>query len=337
MVWLLGLSESARLSWMHVGWFARHDSRPARRSDHPHRRFCLRELAFGKKRRSGIGASAASAILVAMAAVVLPARAATYDCLIEPTQMVELASPVTGLLERVLVKRGDRVAKGQTVALLDSRAEQAAAELARYKSEQRGPTQTAESKIEFSKRKFDRRRKLATENLMAAQEKDDAEAEFKLSESELLVAQENRQIARIEFQQQSALLSLRTLRSPFNGVVVDQVAYPGEVVEPGTGKKAVLKLAQLDPLRIQVILPKDAFGRLSPGVAVDVAPEIPANSRYAAKIATVDRLIDAASGTFVVLLELPNPKLDIPAGVKCRASFAALDGGKPQSIPKAGK
>jgi RND family efflux transporter MFP subunit len=284
--------------------------------------------------RPKIGPYAAFVASLAAGIPVVPARAAAFDCLIEPTQMVELASPVTGLLERVLVKRGDRVTKGQIVAVLESRAEQAAAELARYKSEQSGPTRTAESKIEFSKRKFDRRRKLASENLMAAQDKDDAEAEFKLAESELLVAQENRQVSRIEYQQQSALLGLRTLRSPFDGVVTDQLAYPGEVVEPGASKKAVLKLAQMDPLRVHVILPKDAFGRLAQGSSVDVAPEIPAKSHYAAKIKTIDRLIDAASGTFVVFLELPNPKLDIPAGVKCKASFPALDGSPQREAAK---
>lgn len=325
--WSFRLPKGVRLSRIHVPWSVREDSRIARPP------ISRRRIRAGGKADPGRlnwcpGTSPFAALAISLIVSILPfrARAEVFDCLIEPTQMVELASPVTGLLERVLVKRGDRVAKGQVVAVLESRAEQAATELARYKSEQRGPTQTAESKVEFSKRKFDRRRKLATENLMAAQDRDDAEAEFKLAESELLVAQENRQIARIEYQQQSALLGLRTLRSPFDGVVTDQLAYPGEVVEPGASKKAVLKLAQMNPLRVHVILPKDAFGRLAQGGPVEVAPEIPANSRYAAKIKTIDRLIDAASGTFVVFLELPNPKLDIPAGVKCKASFPGLVG-----------
>lgn len=250
--------------------------------------------------------------------------AGPFDCLIEPAQTIEVASPVTGLLDRVQVKRGDRVAKGQVVALLESRAEQAAAESARFKSEQLGPTQMAESKIEFSQRKFNRRREMVAEKLMASQERDDAEAELKLAESELQVAKENRQIARIEFQQQSSLVNLRTIRSPFDGVVVDQMAYPGEVVEPGGNKKAILKLAQLDPLRVHVILPKNVFGRASVGMAVDVSPEIPTKSSYVAKVKSIDRLIDAASGTFVIYLEMANPRLDIPAGVKCKATFPGL-------------
>ncbi len=265
-----------------------------------------------------------SVAVLAVLAFAAPAFAAGFDCLIEPAQTVEVASPVTGLLDKVNVKRGDRVVKGQVVAVLESRAEQAATELARLKSEQLGPMLMAERKIEFSQRKFNRRRDMAADRLMSPQERDDAEAELKQAESELQVATENRQIARIEFQQQNSLLNLRTIRSPLDGVVVDQMSYPGEVVEPGGTKKFILKLAQLDPLRVHVILPKRVFGKPAVGMAVEVSPEVKAKSSYVAKVKSIDRLIDAASGTFVVYLELPNSKLDIPAGVKCRATFSGF-------------
>lgn len=267
------------------------------------------------------------ALVVIVASQSAIAAAAGYDCLVEPTQTVELASPVTGLIDKVLVKRGDRLARGQVVALLESRAEQAAADLAQFRSEQQGPTAAAESKLEFSRRKFDRRRQLAAEKLVPTQDSDDAEAEHKQAAAELLVAQENRQIARLEYQQQSSLLALRTIRSPVDGVVVDQLAYPGEAVEAGGGRKAIVKVAQLDPLRVHVILPKEIFGKIAAGQLADIAAEIPPDGRYRAKVRSVDRLIDAASGTFVALLEMPNPKLEIPAGVKCRASFAGIDHG----------
>ena len=255
------------------------------------------------------------------------AGAASYDCLIEPTQTVDLASPVAGLLDKVYVKRGDLIAAGQVLATLESRAEQAANDLARYRSEQVGPILTAESKIEFSKRKFGRRRAMAAEKLMPAQDSDDAEAEFKLAQAELLVANENREIAKIEFRQQSSQLNLRTIRSPFNGVVVDQMLYPGEVVEPAGTRKAILRVAQIDPLRIQVILPKEAFGKIRIGAPADVTPEIPGKTRHVGRVKSIDRVINAASGTFVVFLEMQNARLDVPAGAKCRADIAGLDSG----------
>lgn len=258
------------------------------------------------------------------ALISIPAWPAAFDCLIEPMQTVEVGSPVAGVLDKVNARRGDRVSKGQVLASLESRAEQAAVELARFKSEATGPIKSAESKIEFSKRKFQRRKEMAAEKLMSAQDRDDAEAEFNLAEAELQIARENRQIARIEYQQQSSLLGLRTVRSPFDGVVVDQMLYPGEIIEPGGNRKGILRLAQLDPLRVHVILPMSAFGRITPGMSVDVMPEASMGGKRAAKVKSIDRLIDAASGTFAVFLEMPNPKLEVSAGVKCKAQFSSV-------------
>jgi hypothetical protein len=57
--------------------------------------------------------------------------------------------------------------------------------------------------------------------------------------------------------------------------------------------------------------------------------EIPAQGRHAARVRAVDRLLNAASGIFVTLLELPNPNLEIPARVTCtaRAPEPVEDGG----------
>lgn len=251
----------------------------------------------------------------------LRAWPAAFDCLIEPTQAIDVGSPVVGLLDKVYVRRGDRVVKGQVIATLESRAEQAATELALFKSQALGPTLSAQSKIEFSQRKFQRRAQMASEKLMSTQERDDAEAEFKLAEAELQVAKESRQIAAIEHQQQASLLNLRTLRSPFDGVVVDQILYPGEVVESTGNKKTILKLAQLDPLRVHVVLPMAAFRKITPGMSAQVTLESPIGGTYPAKVKTLDKLIDAASGTFAAFLEMRNPALAIPAGVKCKAEF----------------
>nr|WP_284691733.1 efflux RND transporter periplasmic adaptor subunit [Pinirhizobacter soli] len=245
----------------------------------------------------------------------------TYDCLIEPTQMVELGAPVSGLIDRVLVARGDRVTRNQVLATLESHAEQAAADLARYKSQLAGPTQLAQTKIEFSQRKFSRRSDMAAEKLMSRQDSDDAEAELKQAQAELVTAKENREVAHLEYVQQSSQLALRTIRSPFDGVVVDQMMWPGEIFEPGATKHAVLKLAQLNPLRVRVVMPMRAFGEPVPGMQASIAPEIPAGKNYSAIVASVDRIVDAASGTFVLFMDLPNPKLDIPSGVKCKATL----------------
>jgi RND family efflux transporter MFP subunit len=260
-------------------------------------------------------------ILTSLAAT--PALAEDFDCLIEPTQTIELRSPVVGVLERVHVRRGDKIRKGQLLVTLESDAEKAANDIAQFKAQMTAPIAVARTKVEYSRRTYERRREMHAEKLMSGQEKDEAEAELRSAEAELELAQENQALAKLEAQEQSSLLQRRTIASPFDGVVADQQAFPGEVVEPGDSRKSILKLAQLDPLRIHVILPRAIFGTIKIGDAAKIAPELPSLKPVQGKVRIVDSLVDAASGTFGVFVEVANPKLDLPAGIRCRATFAA--------------
>jgi multidrug efflux pump subunit AcrA (membrane-fusion protein) len=61
-----------------------------------------------------------------MSGLTLPhvAQADTFDCLIEPNQIVEMRSPVEGLIQRINVKRGDKITAGQILVQAESAPEQ---------------------------------------------------------------------------------------------------------------------------------------------------------------------------------------------------------------------
>ncbi|WP_232315256.1 efflux RND transporter periplasmic adaptor subunit [Aquincola tertiaricarbonis] len=63
------------------------------------------------------------------------------------------------------------------------------------------------------------------------------------------------------------------------------------------------------------------LGRVKTGMRGEVSLEAPLSGRHAALVTVVDRVVDSASGTFGVRLELPNPNGELPAGVKCRVRF----------------
>jgi hypothetical protein len=50
-------------------------------------------------------------------------------------------------------------------------------------------------------------------------------------------------------------------------------------------------------------------------------PEDPLGSSYTAKAKAVDRVFDAASGTFSTRLELPDPNYQLPADSRCKVIF----------------
>jgi hypothetical protein len=63
------------------------------------------------------------------------------------------------------------------------------------------------------------------------------------------------------------------------------------------------------------------FGSVKTGAKLEITPEIGSGKPHAASVSAVDRLVDAASGTFTVTAEMPNRQLDVPAGVRCKARF----------------
>jgi hypothetical protein len=72
---------------------------------------------------------------------------------------------------------------------------------------------------------------------------------------------------------------------------------------------------------VEVIVPAQMFGKISPGMTATVVPELLAYGEQTATVTVVDKVIDAASSTFGVRLELPNPDQQIPSGLKCLVRF----------------
>ena len=214
------------------------------------------------------------------------------ECLVEPHVLVNIGSSVDGVLDQVLVNRGDVVKKGQVVAKLQSGVEAAAAKL-------------SEARVEFAKRKLERSEALYEKQLISVQEKDELVTEVKLREEELKKDDET--------------LKLRTIVSPLDGVVVERRMTPGEFIR--TDKSVVLRLAQINPLNIEVIAPSRMFKTVQVGMTgrVNLAPMFPGT--FPARVVVVDKLVDAASGTLGVRLQMPNPDNKIPAGIKCSVTL----------------
>jgi RND family efflux transporter MFP subunit len=215
----------------------------------------------------------------------------SMECLVEPHLVTNVGSPVEGTLSEVLVDRGALVSKGQVVARLNSNVEAATVNL-------------KAAQEEFGKRKVDRNEELYRKQLISANEKDELETQTR--------------IAGLELKQQKEVLDQRTIRSPVDGVVVERFLAPGERV----ANEKILKIAQINPLNVEVIAPVELFGQIKVGMVGEVRLQPPLPGTYTARVVVVDRVIDAASSTFGVRLELPNPDNRVPAGVKCRVRLA---------------
>jgi RND family efflux transporter MFP subunit len=263
---------------------------------------------------------------LAVALPMLPACAGEFDCIIEPRKSVEVRAASEGIIEKIWVDRGDMVKTGQVLVTLDSGVEKAAVESARHRSTMRGKILTAESRVEFSTQKYNRRDKLSGQSYISQQDRDESLAEKRLAESEHIDALDERRLAEIEYHRLSEQLRLRTIKSPLDGVVVDRMLSAGELADNRDLRKPILRLADIGTLYVEALLPIDAYGKLSVGQNLDVNPEMPIGGRYTAVVKVIDRVMDAASGTFGVRLELPNPGLKLPAGIKCKLNLPSVAG-----------
>lgn len=262
----------------------------------------------------------ASMRLMMLAVSLFPASAMAaegFDCLIEPNMVVDVSSAVEGVVERFHVERSDLVDEGQLLIELESGVEIAAVNKARARSQMEGALNSQRSSLDFAERRLNRVKQLYKKGLVSSFEMDEAETQVQLARAELQKAEDEQKLAILELQRAEETLNLRRIRSPFKGVVVERFKSPGESVED----KPIVKLAQLDPLRVEVFMPASEFGNIKPGLYARVMPENSDSESYLTETKLVDRVIDAASGTFTVRLELPNPEQKIPSGLRCKVSF----------------
>ena len=99
---------------------------------------------------------------------------------------------------------------------------------------------------------------------------------------------------------------------------------PGDLTEVGDSRSSGMKIARINPLRVKAILPMSAYSRMKVGLKADVTPEKPLPGRSTTSVTVIDKVIDAASGTFQVRMELANPTGALPGGVKCKVAFSGL-------------
>lgn len=246
--------------------------------------------------------------------------------MIEARQAVEIRSPVEAIIDQVHVRRGDTVRKGQLLVTLASGPERAALALAQSRAKMQGELKSAEARLDIAQKKAARADELFKQQFISANARDEAQAELQLATEELRRVRETQMLNELEARRSAEVLAMRSIRSPLAGVVVEVMLKPGEFGAI-TFKDPIMRLAEIDPLHVEVILPVSQYGQVKPGQKATVMPEAPVGGRYETTVKLVDKVLDAASGTFGVRLELPNRGHGIPAGIRCSARFPGIGTG----------
>lgn len=214
---------------------------------------------------------------------------AQLSCLLEPSIQVEVSSSVPGVVHELYVERGEYIKRGEKIIELNSAVQKAA-------------LYTAKAREDFASRKLARNENLLKQNLLSESEKDELITEH--------------QLAVLMLEEAQTQVTQRSVMSPVDGVVVKRNVSVGEYV----GSEPIAEVVSLNPLHAEVVMRADVYPEFNNPMRVNLTTTYD-GQLHSGNIIIVDKIIDAASGTFGIRIEIPNPDSLLPAGIKCQAYF----------------
>jgi len=240
-----------------------------------------------------------------------------HRCLVAPDHVAEIGSQVTGVLASIHAERGDLVKKGQLLAKLHAGVERASVTVARTRARADAELKAAQANYKFQRQNLARAEELVQKNFISQQALEKVRAETSVAKQRFVQARDQHKIAQRELELAKARLRMREVRAPFAGIVAERYVTVGERVE----ERPMFRIARVDPLRVEIIVPAALFGTVEKGMMAQVTPDLPNAEAMQADVVLVDKLIDPASNTFRVRAALPNAKSAIPSGLRCRAEL----------------
>ena len=261
--------------------------------------------------------------IFACALALVPSMAAaqeSFDCVMDPSEIVLVGAPTGGILAEAKVGRGDRVEAGQVIARLSSEIEEASLKVMETRTASDAALQAQIARRDLIKTRYDRSVELRERNVISEDQFAEVSAELVAAESLVRQAEMEQAIAEQELTRARTVLEQRTIRSPIDGVVIARNTDAGEYLAQDD---YVASIVALDPLFVEAYLPIEVYDAVAVGSVGIVEPAAPIGGRYEAEVTVVDQVFDAASGTFGLRLELANPEGRLPAGQRCRLSFPA--------------
>lgn len=241
------------------------------------------------------------------------------DCVVEPSKVVQLGSAVPGLIASTSYDRSDFVSPGTVMATLESRLEQASLAIAEEVATHGTSVDLRQATASFGERTRERNAELLKTSSISRQNMDQVETETRIARLQVQQERENQRLADLRVERERAALDRRKVVSPIEGTVVERYKSAGEYVD----HDPVYKIAQLNPLHVEVIVPLEYLGQVESGMRGAVTVLAPGfdNKVIDAQVRRIDAVSDAASATYGVRLVMDNPELKIPSGVRCQVDF----------------
>jgi RND family efflux transporter MFP subunit len=239
--------------------------------------------------------------------------------LTKPTQRVEIAVPVQGLVKEVPIKPGDTVKKDQLLVQLDDAVEKKRAESLEIDAKSEVQIKAAEAELAQKRKELERKMGPG----FSVSEQEEAKLAVDVDELRVQLAQQDRIKKTADLQAQEKLIDKMKIVSPIDGVIEKVEADPGEVWDPSKPAIVVVDNTKID---VEVSLKTSEVNKLKVGDVVEVRYEDDTQSRQA-KIIYLSPVADAASDTRQLRATMPNTD-NRPSGMSVSVKLADA---KPQA------
>src|SRR5262245_11020436 len=205
---------------------------------------------------------------------------------------VTVSADLPGIVDQILFESGDWVREGQTLAVLDTRQEQA-------------QMAAAEAQRVLARLNFKRMKDLLDQQVISRAEYDSAMAEERQAEA---------RVGEIR-----ASIERKTIRAPFSGVLGIRQINRGQYL---AGGDPVVPLQSLDPIYVNFGVPQQNAGQVRVGGRVRLTAADLANAEFAGRVTAIDSIVDETTRNVQVQATLANPGGKLRPGMFVQTEMA---------------
>ncbi len=240
-------------------------------------------------------------------------HAQTYEAFTEPERTVHASSADTGRVSQVVVKRGDRVQRGDLLMVLESRILEASLQTARRKANSNARIKALEVEYDLRRQRHEQLRSLAEDGAGNPEEVRRAKADLDMAALNVEAAREEQALNALQVAEIEARIEQRKVRSPVDGVVTDVLKEVGEYVS--SVEPQVATVVQLGRLRATFYLPSPCLSNIQHGMEVPMTTA--QGDTINGMVEYVAPVTEADSGRARVDVLIDNPQRTLRSGVRC--------------------
>jgi HlyD family secretion protein len=229
-------------------------------------------------------------------------------------ERIEISPRFLGVVKWIGVKKGDAVTNGQVVVQLDD------AEFQARLLQAEGQLSSAQAAVERDELTYQRITNLSSSAVESKQSDDNARLALAADRANLRAAQGAYDLAK-------TYVDWCVIRSPINGVVLEKLVNPDELVMPqsfggGRGPSTAL-LAVADPkdLQVEIDVNEADLSKISLNQKCRVSPEAYPDKTYAGTVAEIAPEADRAKGTLQIKVQILNPDKYLTPQLSAKVDF----------------